>query len=266
VAPEEGAGVDTSVKDMRVLVTAGASGIGQAICDTFAAAGARIYICDVDTQALETFSRERPNAGTKVADVSSPEAVASLFDAAEAFLGGLDVLVNNAGITGPTALVENISVEEWDRTIAVDLNSMFYCVRRAVPMLKAAGGGSIINLSSIGGRLGYPLRTPYSAAKWGVVGFTKSLAIELGPANIRVNAIQPGVVEGTRVDRVVEARAQELGLSFDEVKARLVAPISLGRMVSVQDIADMALFLASPSGRSISGQALSVCGDHASLT
>ncbi len=143
---------------------------------------------------------------------------------------------------------------------------MFYCVRRAVRMLKATGGGSTINLSSIGGRLGYPLRTPYSAAKWGVVGFTKSLAIELGLANTRVNAIQPGVVEGTRVDRVVEARAQELGTSFEEEMARLVAPISLRRTVSAQDIADMALFLASPSGRSISGQALSVCGDHASLT
>ena len=258
--------MDTSVKDLRVLVTAGASGIGQAISDTFAAAGARIYICDVDAQALETFSRERPNAGAKVADVSSPEAVDALFDAAGDFLGGLDVLVNNAGVAGPTAPVESISVEEWDRTISVDLNGMFYCVRRAVPMLKSAGGGSIINLSSIAGRLGYPLRSPYSAAKWGVVGFTKSLAIELGPANIRVNAIQPGVVEGTRLDLLLEARAQELGISFEEVKDRFVAPISLRRMISAQEIADMALFLASPSGRSISGQALSVCGDHASLT
>ncbi len=258
--------MDTSVRDMRVLVTAGASGIGRAISDTFASAGARIYICDVDTDALDDFLRERPNAGATVADVSSPEAVDALFDAAGVFLGGLDVLVNNAGIPGPTAPVENISVEEWDRTIAVDLNGMFYCVRRAVPLLKAAGGGSIVNLSSIGGRLGYPLRSPYSAAKWGVVGFTKSLAIELGPANIRVNAIQPGVVEGARVERVIAARAQERGISVEEATTAFVAPISLRRMVSAQEIADMALFLASPSGRSISGQALSVCGDHASLT
>jgi len=258
--------VDTSVKDLRVVVTAGASGIGQAISDTFASAGARIYICDVDAQALEAFSRERPDVGTLVADVASPDAVDALFDAATLFLGGLDVLVNNAGITGPTAPVDSVSVEDWDRTIAVDLNGMFYCVRRAVPMLKASGGGSIINLSSIGGRLGYPLRSAYSAAKWGVVGFTKSLAIELGPENIRVNAIQPGVVEGTRVDRVIEARAQQFGISFEEAKARFVAPISLRHMISAQEIADMALFLASPSGRSISGQELSVCGDHASLT
>jgi NAD(P)-dependent dehydrogenase (short-subunit alcohol dehydrogenase family) len=258
--------LDTSVKDLRVLVTAGASGIGQAISDTFAAAGARIYVCDIDTDALDAFARERPNAGTMIADVSSPEAIDELFDAVGDFLGGLDVLVNNAGITGPTAAVENISVEEWDRTISVDLNGMFYCVRRAVPMLKAAGGGSIINLSSIAGRLGYPLRSPYSAAKWGVVGLTKSLAIELGPANIRVNAIQPGVVEGARLDRLLEARAQEVGISPKEAKDRFVAPISLRHMISAQEIADMALYLASPSGRSISGQALSVCGDHASLT
>jgi NAD(P)-dependent dehydrogenase (short-subunit alcohol dehydrogenase family) len=258
--------LNTSVKDLRVLITAGASGIGEAISDTFEAAGARIYVCDIDAHALDDFTRERPNAGAKVADVSSPEDVDALFDAAADFLGGLDVLVNNAGITGPTAPVENITIEEWDRTISVDLNGMFYCVRRAVPMLRAAGGGSIINLSSIAGRLGYPLRSPYSAAKWGVVGFTKSLAIELGPANIRVNAIQPGVVEGARLDRLLEARAQEVGVSFQEAKERFVAPISLRHMVSAQEIADMALFLASPSARSISGQALSVCGDHASLT
>ncbi len=260
-----GLGVDTSAEDLRVLVTAGASGIGQAISDTFAAAGARIFICDIDTQALDAFARNCPNAGTKIADVSSPEAVDALFDAVGDFLGGLDVLVNNAGITGPTAPVENISVAEWDRTISVDLNGMFYCVRRAVPMLKAAGGGTIINLSSIAGRLGYPLRSPYSAAKWGVVGFTKSLAIELGPANVRVNAIQPGVVEGARLDRLLEDRAHEIGISPQEAKDRFLAPISLRHMVSAQEIADMALFLASPSGRSISGQAISVCGDHASL-
>jgi NAD(P)-dependent dehydrogenase (short-subunit alcohol dehydrogenase family) len=175
------------------------------------------------------------------------------------------VLINNAGIAGPTAKVEEISVADWDRTIAVDLNSMFYCTRRAVPLLKAAGGGSIINLSSIAGRLGYPLRTPYSAAKWAVVGFTKSLAIELGPSNIRVNAIQPGVVEGERINRVIGARAEAAGIDFESSRDQLVSAVSLRRMVSPQDVANMALFLATPAGASISGQALSVCGDHGSL-
>ena len=180
-------------------------------------------------------------------------------------MGGLDVLINNAGIVGPTARVEDISVLEWDRTIAIDLNGMFYCTRRAVPLLKAAGGGGIINLSSIAGRLGYPLRTPYSAAKWAVVGFTKSLAIELSPSNIRVNAIQPGVVEGERVNQVISARAAAASIDFEASREQFVSTISLRRMVGAQDVANMALFLATPAGASISGQALSVCGDHGSL-
>ncbi len=254
--------MNTSAADLQVLVTAGAAGIGLAIATTFADAGARVFVCDIDRDALGVLRADRSDIGVARADVSNPAEVTAMVDDAVAFLGGLNVLVNNAGIAGPTAPVEDISIEEWDRTVAIDLNSMFYCTRLAVPLLKAAGGGSIINLSSIGGRLGYPLRTPYAAAKWGVVGFTKSLAIELGPSNVRVNAIQPGVVDGERVNRVVAARAAARGIDVDEAMAQFLVPISLGRMVSAQDIANMALFLASPAGASISGQALSVCGDH----
>ena len=257
--------MNTSAKGLRVLVTAGAGGIGLAIARAFADAGARVFVCDVDDIALQSLAAARPNIGTMHADVSDAAAVAGLFAQAKASLGGLDVLVNNAGIAGPTARVEDISLEDWQRTIAIDLNGMFYCTRLAVPLLKAAGGGSIINLSSIAGRLGYPLRTPYSAAKWGVVGFTKSLAIELGPSNIRVNAIQPGVVEGERINQVISARAAARGVAFDDMGEEFLAPVSLRRMVSAQDIANMALFLATPAGASISGQALSVCGDHGYL-
>jgi NAD(P)-dependent dehydrogenase (short-subunit alcohol dehydrogenase family) len=248
-----------------VLVTAGAAGIGKAFAQTFADAGARVFICDVDQASLDAHQAARPEIGSCIADVADPQAVDSLFDAATAFLSGLDVLINNAGIAGPTAPVEAIDIAEWNRTIAVDLNGMFYCTRRAVPLLKAAGGGSIINLSSVAGRLGYPLRTPYAAAKWGVVGFTKSLAIELGPASIRVNAIQPGIVEGERIERVISAKAKALGVSFDEYKRQLLSKVSLRRTVSPADIANMALFLATDAGRNISGQALSVCGNVESL-
>lgn len=254
--------MNVSAAGMRILVTAGAAGIGRAIASTFADAGANVLVCDLDAAALSDIRASYPRIEATATDVSAPEQVDRMFDLVASRLGGLDVLVNNAGIAGPTAKVEDISVADWERTIAVDLNSMFFCTRRAVPLLKAAGGGSIINLSSIAGRLGYPLRTPYSAAKWGVVGFSKSLAIELGPSNIRVNAILPGVVEGERVDRVVRAKAGALGVSVEEFRERFVSPISLRRMVDAQDIADMALFLATPSGRNISGQALSVCGDH----
>jgi NAD(P)-dependent dehydrogenase (short-subunit alcohol dehydrogenase family) len=257
--------MNDSARGLRVLVTAGAAGIGKAFAETFAGAGAKVFICDVDKTALEAFRKALPEIGSGIADVADPRQVDGLFDAATSFLGGLDVLINNAGIAGPTSPVEDIAIADWDRTIGVDLNGMFYCTRKAVPLLKAAGGGSIINLSSVAGRLGFPLRTPYSAAKWAVVGFTKSLAMELGPANIRVNAIQPGAVEGDRIDRVISAKAKALGVSFEEFKQQLLSKVSLRRTVSAQDIANMALFLATDAGRNITGQALSVCGDVQSL-
>jgi NAD(P)-dependent dehydrogenase (short-subunit alcohol dehydrogenase family) len=252
--------MNKSARGLRVLVTAGAAGIGRAFAEVFAEAGAKVFICDVDRAALEAFRGARPEIGAEFADVADARQVDSLFDQASIFLGGLDVLINNAGIAGPTAPVEDVAIADWDRTIAVDLNGMFYCTRRAVPLLKAGGGGSIINLSSVAGRLGFPLRSPYSAAKWAVVGFTKSLAIELGPANIRVNAIQPGVVEGERIERVIAAKAKALGLSHEQYRQQLVSKVSLRRTVSPYDIANMALFLASDAGKNISGQALSVCG------
>ena len=257
--------MNDSARGLRVLVTAGAAGIGKAFAEVFADAGAKVFICDVDAAALDALRSARPAIGARLADVADPSAVDALFDEVAGFLGGLDVLINNAGIAGPTAPVEDIAIEDWDRTIAVDLNGMFYCTRRAVPLLKAAGGGSIINLSSVAGRLGYPLRSAYSAAKWAVVGFTKSLAIELGPSNIRVNAIQPGIVEGERIERVISAKAQALGLSYDTYKDQLLSKVSLRRMVSPQEIAETALFLAAGGGRNISGQALSVCGNVESL-
>jgi len=254
-----------SARGLRVLVTAGAAGIGKAFAETFADAGAKVFICDVDKAVLDQFRKARPEIGSGITDVADARQVDGLFDAALSFLGGLDVLINNAGIAGPTAQVEDIAIADWERTIAVDLNGMFYCTRKAVPLLKAAGGGSIINLSSVAGRLGFPLRAPYSAAKWAVVGFTKSLAMELGPFNIRVNAIQPGTVEGDRINRVISAKSKALGVSFDEFKEQLLSRVSLRRMVSPQDIANMALFLATDTGHNISGQALSVCGNVESL-
>src|SRR5215831_5869532 len=219
--------MNQSARGMRVLVTGAAAGIGKAFAETFSDAGARVFICDIDRDALAAFRSARPEIGTGVADVADARQVAGLFDAASSFLGGLDVLINNAGVAGPTAPVEDIPIADWDRTIAIDLNGMFYCTRLAVPLLKAAGGGSIINLSSVAGRLGFPLRTPYSAAKWAVVGFTKSLAMELGPDNIRVNAIQPGVVEGDRIERVISAKAKALGKSPEEIRRSMLAKVSL---------------------------------------
>jgi len=252
--------MEYSVKGLRVLVTAGAAGIGLEIARRFLEDGARVHVCDIDPAALERLARGLPGVGRTRADVASVADVERLFADAGRSLGGLDVLVNNAGIAGPTARVEDIHPEDWDRCIAVDLNGMFYCTRKAMPLLKAAGGGSIINLSSIAGRLAFPLRSPYAAAKWAVVGFTQSIAAEAGPHKVRVNCIQPGIVEGERVERIVAAKAAQLGAAPDEVLARMVEGISLRTTVSARDVADMALFLASEAGRHLSGQALSVCG------
>jgi NAD(P)-dependent dehydrogenase (short-subunit alcohol dehydrogenase family) len=256
---------DFSATGLRVLVTAGAAGIGRAIAATFADAGARVHICDVDTTALAEFASLHPSITASVTDVSDPVQVEHLFEDIRKHLGGLDVLVNNAGIAGPTGKVEDISIEDWNRCIAVDLNGLFYCTRLAMPMIKAAGGGSIINLSSTAGRLGFPLRSPYAAAKWGVVGYTASLAIEAGPDNVRVNCIQPGVVAGDRIDRVAAAKANALGISIEEQKHRMVQNVSMRTFVTAQDIANAALFLASDAGRHISGQAIPVCGNVETL-
>lgn len=241
------------------MISAGASGIGRAMAEAFAAAGARVHVCDVAQAALAELGQACPGIGRFRADVSSEADVEAWFAAALADLGGLDVLVNNAGIAGPTAELAAISLDDWERTMAVNLRSQFLCARRAIPALRAAGGGAIINMSSVAGRLGYRMRTPYAASKWGVIGLTESLAIELGQDGIRVNAILPGVVESKRVEQVAAAKARARGISVEAMMDEILSTVSMRRLVPMADIAAMALFLAGPGGRSVSGQSLSVC-------
>jgi len=198
----------SGIKDQRVLVTAGASGIGRAIADLLIANGARVHICDIGDEFLDDFAKAHPTAGITKADVSSEADVERMFADASAGLGGLDALINNAGIAGPTQPVEDISPADWRRCLDIGLTGQFLCTRLAVPMLKKAGGGSIVNMSSVAGKYGFPFRSPYSAVKYGVIGITETWARELGPSNIRVNAIQPGVVEGARIEAVISARAK----------------------------------------------------------
>jgi NAD(P)-dependent dehydrogenase (short-subunit alcohol dehydrogenase family) len=249
----------------RVLVTAGASGIGRAIADLLLAHGARMHICDLSSEFLANFAKAWPNAGRSEADVSSEADVERMFADVRANLGGLDVLINNAGIAGPTGGVEDILPADWRRTIDICLTGQFLCAHFAVPLLKAAGGGSIVNLSSAAGRFGYAYRTPYSAAKWGVIGFTQSLAKELGPSNIRVNAILPGIVEGARMTGVIEARAKQVGVSYADMEKTYLDRVSLRRMVSAEDVAATVLFLVSEAGRNLSGQSIGVDGNVESL-
>lgn len=250
-----------TMQGKRVLVTAGAQGIGLVIARTFVEAGAQVHLCDVNAEALSAAQASLPGISQSLTDVSSEAQVDSMFADLQARWGTLDALVNNAGIAGPTARVEDISLDEWQRTLGVNLTGLFLCTRRAVPMLKAAGGGSIVNMSSVAGRLGYPLRTPYSASKFGVVGLTKTWAMELGPANIRVNAVLPGTVKGDRVEQVIAAKAAAAGVGVDEMRQRFVEKVSLRRMVTPEDVALQILFICSPAGAMISGQSLSVCGN-----
>lgn len=257
--------MDLNIKGLRVLVTAGAGGIGREIVRAFLREGARVHACDIDREALDGLTREHPDATCTVCDVADRDAVRQTVDAAVAALGGLDVLVNNAGIAGPTGRVEEIHPEDWDRCVDVCLTSQFNFTRLAVPHLKSSANASIVNLSSAAGRLGFPMRSPYAAAKWGVVGFTKSLAIELGEYGIRCNAILPGIVEGDRIRRVFESKAQARGTSADEIEAQALLSVSMRTMVTPVQIADQIVFLCSEPGRTISGQAISVCGDLQTL-
>ncbi len=244
----------------RVMITAAASGIGRAIAKAFHENGARVHICDMNEQALEQFREDFPEIAATRVDVQSEAEVDAWFDDALDDLGGLDVMVNNAGTKGPTAVIEDIELEDWRDCLAVCLDAQFLCARRAAPVMKAQRSGIIINMSSNAGQYGFGNRTPYAAAKWGVIGLTKSLAIELGPYNVRCNAICPGAVAGERINRVIEGEAQMRGVGSQIVAAELVQGQSLARFTQPEEIANLAVFFASPQAFMINGQDIAVDG------
>ncbi|NUZ05291.1 SDR family oxidoreductase [Piscinibacter koreensis] len=247
---------------LRVLVTAGGAGIGAAIARAFHEAGSSVHVCDVDRAALDRLTAETPAITASMADASVAADVDLVFDDVRGTLGGLDVLVSNAGIAGPTGPIESIDASAWERTVDVNLNSQYYFARRAVPLLRqSTASPCLIAMGSVAGRLGYPFRTPYASTKWAIVGLVKSLAIELGPSGIRANAILPGTVEGPRMDAVIAARAEALGIGVDAMRERYLEKISLRRMVTANDVAALALFLCTPAARNLTGQAISIDGN-----
>ncbi len=256
------------LKDLEgagVIVTAGAAGIGAATARMFLSRGAKVHICDVDDYALAQFLDENPGATGVKADVSDEDDVERLFDTADEEIGGLTYMISNAGIAGPTALVQDVNYEEWKQCIDVNLGGAFLCARQAIPRLKTTGEGAIINLSSTAGLFGYPHRSPYSSAKWAIIGFTKTLAMELGPLGIRANCICPGAVSGPRMDRVIAAEARASDRSEDEVRTAYTECVSLRTFVTVEDIANTIGFLCSDAGAKISGQAVPVDGHSESV-
>ncbi|SPE31858.1 Short chain dehydrogenase [Candidatus Sulfopaludibacter sp. SbA3] len=246
---------------LRVLISAGASGIGATIASAFIETGAQVHVCDVDASALQAFQGRFSSALATQADVANNDQVAAVFQAQHAHFGGLDVLINCAGIAGPTGGIEKISPDDWSRTVEVNLSGQFRFLHHAVPMLRESSSAHVICISSVAGRLGYAWRTPYASTKWAISGLVKSLAIELGPHDVRVNALLPGIVEGPRMDSVIRARAQEKGLTEEAMREDFVSKVSLRRMVTADDVALMCLYLCSPAGRNISGQTISVDGN-----
>ncbi|HWK46339.1 MAG TPA: SDR family oxidoreductase [Stellaceae bacterium] len=244
----------------RVIITAAATGIGRAIAASFHAAGATVWICDVDEAKLAETAAALPGIGTMRCDVSDPAAVDAFIDRAVTAMGGLDFLVNNAGIAGPAAPVEEITTEDWARVMAVNVNGQFFVARAAVPHLKAAGGGAIICMASVAGKYAFPLRSPYASSKAAVIAFARGLSVELGPFKIRVNAIAPGVVSGDRIERVFTDRAKTKGISYAEMEALALKAVSLKTMVDPEEIASLVLYLCAPTGRAITGQVHSICG------
>ncbi|MBL8587297.1 MAG: SDR family oxidoreductase [Methylobacteriaceae bacterium] len=242
------------------IVTAGAAGIGLEIARALRGAGARLAICDVDEAALAAARAALPGVFAAPCDVADPDQASRFVDEAARAMGGLDILVNNAGIAGPAAPLEEIAVEDWRRTMRVNVDGQFFIARAAIPHLKKRGGGAIVCMASVAGKYAFPLRTPYAASKAAVISLARSLSVELGPHRIRVNAIAPGVVAGDRIRRVFTDRAKTRGISYDEMQAIALRAVSLKTMVEPQEIADLVMYLCGPSGRAITGQVMSICG------
>lgn len=251
----------TPYPHLRVLISGGAAGIGETIAAAYIEAGAQVHVCDVSQEAIAAFLDRHPEATATRADVADAAQVAEVFAVQRERFGGLDVLINNAGIAGPTAGVDRISDEDWQRTVEINLTGQYRFAHHAVPLLRESSHGHLIQIASVAGRLGYAWRTPYAATKWAIVGMMKSLAAELGEDDIRVNAILPGIVEGPRMDGVIRARAEQQGVPEPQMRQEYLKKISLKRMVTAEDVAAMALFLCSPAARNVTGQAISVDGN-----
>jgi len=244
----------------RVLITGGASGIGLGLALRFAAEGARVALCDADGGAVARAASQMPDAIARQADVTDAAQMDAFLGEVENAWGGIDVVCANAGTGGPAGRIEDLDYDAWQACLAVNLNGAFLTCRWAARIMRAQGTGTIIITSSTSGQWGHPYRAPYAAAKWGLVGLTKTLAMELGPVGVRVNAICPGAVEGERMDRVVAMEAKASMRPEAEVRDQYVRGVSMRTWVTVDDLADTVLFLASPAASKISGQIIAIDG------
>ena len=253
--------MESNFDGKKVIVTAGASGIGLAVAQAFLKQGAQVFICDVNPTVLEAVLADNKGLQGALADVGNPQQVEAFFQKAMAAMGGIDVLVNNAGIGGPKAAIEDIEYQDWDDCIRINLSGMFYCVKQVVPVMKQQGSGCIINISTGSAKTGLPYRLPYVASKVGVLGLSHNLARELGEFNIRCNTILPGLMDNPRGRGLVSRHAQETGQSEAEAEADFLKYISMRTWIQPSEIADAACFLASDAAKHITAQEIAVDGN-----
>jgi NAD(P)-dependent dehydrogenase (short-subunit alcohol dehydrogenase family) len=245
----------------RVLVTGAGDSVGRAIAERFLGKGHQVHICDVRRDAVEATLDANPGLSGSVVDVGIRNDVDRLFDDVARFVGDLTILVNVVGMAGPRAAMEDMSEDDWDKTIAVNLSGMFYCMKRAIPMLKRNGGGSIVNFSTCSTRTGIPFRAPYIASKAGVEGLTKNSARELGPFGIRCNAILPGIINNDRFRFIVQRNVDATGRSFEDIENDYLKYVSLRTKVELSEFADMVEFITSDAGKKITGETIAVSGN-----
>ena len=254
------------IKDLVILITAGASGIGSEIARILSQADAKVIICDNDQEAIDKFNKENPTITTFNTDVSNEEQVTLLFEELKEQFGGINCLINNAGISGPSAKLEDTNFEEWQNTLNVNLNGLFLCTKSSIPLFRSAGGGSIINIGSTSSFLGTPLRSSYSATKWGLIGLTKTWAMEYGMENIRINTICPGSVNGERIEQVIDRESKYRNVTSEEIKTTYLSQTSMQVFIDADEITGMVVYLLSPLASKITGQMLVIDGHTENLT
>jgi len=253
-----------NLKNKKIIISAGASGIGWATTKICLSRGAFVYICDLDLKSLNKIRKHSLNNKRLFSyncDASNEEEVSNFFNQIKKKTNKIDALINNVGVAGPTGSLEKLNSEDWENTLHTDVNSHFYFTKRAIPLIKKSKNGSIINISSTAGILGFPLRSPYAASKWAIIGITKTLAMELGKFNIRVNAVCPGTIKGDRMKRVIRDKAKFTKISRKSIEKDFISMSSMKQWILEDDIGKMCAFLISDDSSKVSGQVISVDGN-----
>ena len=252
-----------NLKNKKIIISAGASGIGWATAKICLSRGAFVYICDLDLKSLNKIRKHSLNNKRLFSyncDASNEEEVSNFFNQIKKKTNKIDALINNVGVAGPTGSLEKLNSKDWENTLHTDVNSHFYFTKRAIPLIKKSKNGSIINISSTAGILGFPLRSPYAASKWAIIGITKTLAMELGKFNIRVNAVCPGTIKGDRMKRVIRDKAKFTKISRKSIEKDFISMSSMKQWILEDDIGKMCAFLISDDSSKVSGQVISVDG------